>query len=72
MCLPAASKTKYKLTSIQSILGAWKETGYNLEGGSLNPNETAKFTPGPTIEQVRQQIATEKLLRMLPGKAQGL
>lgn len=68
MCLPAASKTKYKLTSIQSILGAWKETGYNLEGGSLNPNETAK----ETIEQVRQQIATGKLLQMLPGKAQGL
>lgn len=38
------------------------------EEASTLMKQLKKFTPGPTIEQVRQQIATEKLLQMLPAR----
>lgn len=85
MCLPAASKTKYKLVKQEILATAsphtkqaskafWEHgkkqgTTWREEASTLM-KQLKKFTAGPTIEQIRQQIATEKLLQMLPGKAQ--
>ena len=85
MSLPAASKLKYKQVK-QEILSTasahtkqaakvfWEHskkagTTWREEASTLL-KQIKKFTPGPTAELVRTQVATEKLIQMLPGRAQ--
>ena len=83
--LPASSKYNYALLKAELLATAshqqkhssksfwehqkssgstWRETANTLI------KKVRLFTPGPTIEDVRSQIATEKLLQLLPFRAQ--
>ena len=85
MTLPAVSKFNYKLLKAELLASASHSTKHaskafweyqKLSGSTWREtvNTLTKkitlFTPGPTIQDVRSQIVTEKLLQLLPFRAQ--